>query len=57
MDMKEREHYYDVLDAIRESGIMNMFGAPRYLMDEYGIDHTLATQIFTEWTQRFEKAS
>ena len=37
--------YYEYLDALRESGVVNMFGAGTYLQDEFGngLDHNPET--------------
>ena len=48
--MKEQEQWNDILDTLRESGAMNMFGAPRWLNEEFGIPMHQAKEIFTAWT-------
>lgn len=47
--------YFEELDEIREMGIINMFAAPQYLHENYGLDKDVAKTIFLEWTKRFEK--
>ena len=32
-----------------------MFGAPRWLMDNYGLEKSEANEIFTAWTKTFEE--
>ena len=49
----EKEHK-EFLDALRESGKTNMFGAGRYLQEEFGIDRTEAREILLEWIKTFE---
>ena len=48
--MKEQEQWNAILDTLRESGRMNMFGAPRWLNEEFGIPMRQAKEIFTAWT-------
>lgn len=48
--MKEQEQWNDILDTLRESGAMNMFGAPRWLNEEFGIPIHQAKEIFLAWT-------
>ena len=44
------------LDALRESGITNMFGARPYLMDEFpDLTKRLAQAILLEWMATFGK--
>ena len=45
------QEYFAILDDLRESGVMNMFGAPRYLHENYKISHQDAKDIFFKWTK------
>jgi len=45
------DFYFSVLDELRESGEMNMFGAPRMLQQEFGMTKEEARQIFTAWSE------
>ena len=47
--------YHAELDSVRESGVINMFAAPQYLHEKYGISKQVAKVIFLEWTKKFEK--
>ena len=53
MEMENREMYFEYLDQLRESGITNMFGAPMYLVDEFGISKYDARAITQEWMETF----
>ena len=44
------QEWFAILDDLRESGVMNMFGAPRWLNEEFGIPMHQAKEIFTAWT-------
>jgi hypothetical protein len=41
--------WFDILDDLRRGGSMNMFGAPKYLQDNYDMDRTQAMDIFNKW--------
>ena len=53
--MIDKQQYFNFLDVLRESGITNMFGAPMYLVDEFGIDRFEARRIVAEWMANFSK--
>ena len=48
--------YFVYLDELRESGTINMMGAPRELEHEFGIDKMEARKIFGLWTEQFNAA-
>ena len=51
-----RPEHKRYLDGLRESGIVNMFGARPYLMDEFpDLTKRLAQAILLEWMQTFGK--
>jgi hypothetical protein len=41
------------LDALRKSGVTNMFGAAEYLVVEFGLDRDEATAILAEWMRTY----
>ena len=48
--------YFVYLDELRESGTINMMGAPRELQHEFGIDKIEARKIFGLWANQFNGA-
>jgi len=48
--------YFVYLDELRESGTINMMGAPRELEHEFGIDKMEARKIFGLWANQFNGA-
>ena len=44
--------FFEDLNALRESGTMNMFGAPRWLKENYELSREEANHVFTQWTER-----
>jgi len=48
------QEYFDFLDALRESGSINMFGAPKVLQEEFGLSKGESFEIFTAWTEKFK---
>lgn len=45
---------FDFLDALRNSGVTNMFGSRPYIVEEFGISKNLAGKVFIRWTETFE---
>ncbi len=41
--------YFEFLEDLRDSGIMNMMGAPRELQHEFGLDRAEAREVFQKW--------
>ena len=48
--------YFVYLDNLRQSGTINMMGAPRELQHDFGIDKIEARKIFGLWTKQFSTA-
>ena len=46
--------FFQELDYLRESGTMNMFGAPRWLIDNYDLSKDEANHVFIRWTKNIE---
>ena len=46
--------YFSSLDALRESGVMNMFGAPSWLQDNFDLNRNEARAVFVSWTESFQ---
>lgn len=46
---------FTFLDDLRESGQINMFGAPKVLQDAFGITKGESFEVFKAWTESFEK--
>ena len=51
----EWNKYYNTLEAIRKSGITNMFGAAPYLAAMEGIDEKLARQVLSNWMTNYSE--
>ena len=47
------EQYFKFLDELRESGEINMFGAPRVLREVFGMDKQESQDVFRAWTEQF----
>ena len=48
IDMQE---YFEFLEDLRDSGSMNMMGAPRELQHEFGLDRAEAREVFSKWCE------
>lgn len=53
--VQEYSEYFAYLDALRESGVTNMFGAGPYLMEEYDLSRSEARTVLMSWMQNFQK--
>lgn len=42
------------LDELRDSGVVNMFGATPYIMREFGGDNKTAKNILLEWMDSYK---
>jgi hypothetical protein len=49
------DEYKEYLEDLRDSGVTNMFGAPRYLMEEFGLSKADAIKITAEWMKTFDE--
>ena len=47
------ELYFKFLDQLRDSGRINMFGAPRVLEEHFEITREESYEIFTAWTEQY----
>lgn len=50
-----REEHFKYLDNLRESGKINMFGAPKVLEAVFDMKRHEAIKTFNEWADNFEK--
>ena len=49
----DNSEYFHILDAIRESGKMNMYGAPSWLVENCDLTKDQAKEVFTAWIKTF----
>ena len=54
MDTNELQEWFEELNALRDSGEINMFGAPAWLQDVHGVNRSESRAIFKAWTDQFE---
>lgn len=47
--------YMEFLDALRESGRTNMYGAAPFLEDEFGVTRRQARAILGHWMRTYEE--
>jgi len=52
---KEEKQMFDYLNALRETGITNMFGAAPYLVDTFGIEMKEAKKVLSKWMKNFNE--
>jgi uncharacterized protein YciI len=49
------DEHLEYLDALRESGVTNMFGAGRYVQEQFGVSRHEAKDIVTHWMITFDQ--
>lgn len=54
---EEWNDYYEMLEAIRKSGIVNMFGSAPYLAKYCDIGIKLATEVLISWMDNYDELS
>ena len=54
IDTNELNEWYQELTALRDSGEINMFGAPRWLQDNFDMSKSTAQAIFKSWSENLE---
>lgn len=52
----DQEEYFEYLDALRESGVTNMFGAGAYLENRFDLTRYEAKYVLMEWMKSFGKS-
>jgi len=50
------EEYYEYLNALRESGVVNMFGAGVYLQERFDLSRYDAKVILLAWMEQYKSA-
>lgn len=48
-------NYFELLNVIRDSGVMNMAAAPQLLRDEFGLSKNEARRIFKLWIEHLKR--
>jgi hypothetical protein len=46
--------YFAFLDALRDSGVTNMFGAVPYLIQTFGLSREKAVPVLSAWMKTFD---
>ena len=54
--MTIRAVHFRYLDALRESGATNMFGAGRYLAQAFGLSKQEAGDVLVAWMKTFSRS-
>ena len=49
------EEIFPYLDSLRESGITNMYGAHRYIIEEFSINKDMAIKLVQAWMETFKE--
>lgn len=57
MDKPTKEEIQGFLMALRDSGVVNMFGATPYLMKAYGMTQAEARNALVQWMKDMSKGA
>lgn len=49
-----KSQVFTYLDELRESGVTNMYGAPSYVREEFGVGKREAMSLVSSWMRDFE---
>ena len=50
-----RDEVFGFLNALRDSGVTNMFGAAPYIREEFGINRYEANRFLVQWMDSFKR--
>lgn len=53
--MKTTNIYWIYLENLRRSGVVNMYGAVPYIMSEFHVSRSEATEILLGWMKNYKK--
>lgn len=53
--MELKEEIFEYLNNLRDSGITNMYGAGRYIQEDFGLDAKESRQYLLDWMESFNK--
>ena len=48
-----QEELFRFLDNLRESGQINMYGAPKVLQQQFGFDRRTSHELFQDWADNW----
>ena len=51
---RDEMDYYEFLVSLRDTGVVNMFGASPYLAEEFGLPKREAGKILVSWMDTFK---
>ena len=49
------EEVFPYLDELRESGVTNMYGAHKYVMEDFSMDKAMAIKLGQAWMGTFKE--
>ena len=53
MTEAEKDRYFRYLDCLRHTGVTNMWGAPAYVEQEFGLSQRVARDVVAEWMRTY----
>ena len=55
MKMTDKVRVFDYLNALRDSGITNMFGAVPYVRRVFGVSQAEGVNLLVEWMESYKE--
>ena len=49
------EEVFPYLDELRKSGVTNMYGAHKYVMEDFSMDKAMAIKLVQAWMETFKE--
>ena len=56
-ELPTRQGIFGFLNELRESGKVNMFESPRFIVDRFDVSPEEAKTYFFEWTQSLDRSN
>lgn len=53
--MTDKNKVFKYLDALRDSGVTNMFGSPAYVRKVFAVSNAESIKLVAEWMENYDK--
>lgn len=53
--MADKTRVFKYLDALRDSGVVNMFGSAPYVIKMFAVSRSEAIKLVAEWMETFDQ--
>jgi hypothetical protein len=49
----EKQEFFEYLETLRESGVINMYGAATYLQEAFDLTRSQSRELLKEWMENY----